>query len=442
MHINDEKLELLISNQFVIDCIHIELTQQTENDSIIYAGSGSIFQKADGNFHLKLYHSFKDLPKELMPSFSDVKPGKIIGSEQYFSMQATDMSGNVWLAENISVSRGFSLPATGKIVSTTIRSLKCVKQRKYTENKQSSYLFFVLPGKQNIPCNKWEDLPSGESSLNTAELKVFGTLIEIKDKKNCLTVMAEDLSGNMDDSFMHRLVEALSIVFGKLCPVLYSSFAAKDESTSTINSIPIKVPNEKMESPIKHYLPQEIESFIEFIDHYMHCFQTKHDIFYGYWHKINRSWQGGIENAALTISTAIEGITKNYYSEYGFPDEEIITQAESAKSVVRCLEIGKIIKSRLLSSIGQVKSSNPKNALYNLVKEGKLDNSLVEGWVSLRNKSAHADNLDKGIEELQKYIDDVYKCLNLFNVLLLIKINFTGKYQDFSKDGWVESSLT
>ena len=84
---------------------------------------------------------------------------------------------------------------------------------------------------------------------------------------------------------------------------------------------------------------------------------------------------------------------------------------------------------------------SPKNALYRLAEEGKVDKGLVDAWISLRNKSAHADNLDEDIEELQRYIDDVYKCQNLFNVLLLLKIGFDGQYQDLSKDGWTDNSL-
>ena len=140
MVINEEKLELLISNTFVIDCIQIQLSQQTDNDPIIYSGSGSIFQQADGNFHLKLYHSINDIYKEMMPRIDDVQPGKIIDRDQYFSMEAMDMSGNLWLAENISVPGGLSLPATGKVVSTTINSLKCANQRDHVKNKQSSFL--------------------------------------------------------------------------------------------------------------------------------------------------------------------------------------------------------------------------------------------------------------------------------------------------------------
>jgi len=108
--LNEQKLELLLANQFEIDCIEIELKQQKDDDPIIYSGSGSITQKPDGNLHLKLYHAFNDISKELMPKLGNTMPGKIIGKDEYFSMEAVDMSGNIWTAKDISVSNGFSLP--------------------------------------------------------------------------------------------------------------------------------------------------------------------------------------------------------------------------------------------------------------------------------------------------------------------------------------------
>jgi len=439
--LNEQKLELLLANQFEIDCIEIELKQQKDDDPIIYSGSGSITQKPDGNLHLKLYHAFNDISKELMPKLGNTMPGKIIGKDEYFSMEAVDMSGNIWTAKDISVSNGFSLPASGKVVESIIKDISSQKEREGVVDKHSSFFFLVILGKYQIPCNEWEESKGGGKTLNTSKINISGVDVVIKDRKDCLTIKAEDSSGNMNVSFKEKIIEALSIAFGKLCPVLYLSLSENDLRISVINSVPSNTPNQSIASPIKHNTPWEVKNFQEFIEKYLSSFEVEHDIFFGYWHKINRSWQGGIESAALTISTAIEGITKSYYSEYGLPNDEIVQQAEDAKPLVKKPDIGERIKSRIQSSIGQVKSSSPKNALYRLAEEGKIERDLVDAWVSLRNKSAHADNLDEDIEELQSYIDDVYKCQNLFNVLLLLKIGFDGKYQDLSKDNWVENCL-
>ncbi|WP_367399164.1 hypothetical protein [Halomonas sp. FL8] len=336
---------------------------------------------------------------------------------------------------------GFSLPATGKIVESRIRSLYCENEREGVVNKASSFFFLIIPGKHRIPCNEREESKGGGWTLNTCKLNILGVDFVIKDRENSLTVRAEDPAGSMGESFKERFIEAISIVFGKLCPVLYYSYSENNTRRTVLRSISRNTPNQKIASPIKHHAPWEVSNFQEFIEKYLNSFEVKHDAFFGYWHKINRSWQGGIESAALTITTAIEGIIKHYYSTYGFPDDEIVQQANEAKHLIKQLVIGERIKSRIQSNIGQVKSSSPKNALYRLADEGKVDKAMVDAWVSLRNKSAHADSLDEDIGELQSYIDDIYKCQNLFNILLLLKIGFDGKYQDFSREGWPENSL-
>lgn len=441
MYINIEQLDQLLSNDFVIDCIQIRLTQQKTDAPIIYCGSGSIFQKPDGRFHLKLYHSFKDISKENIPNIGNTKPGKLIEEHEYFGMTATDMSGNIWIAKDISLSSSFSIPASGKVIRSSIRRLYCEKERFNKTSNESSTMFLVLPGKYTIPCNEIETFQNGGSVRNTCSLNVLGIKLKIKDRKNHLTISAKDLDGKMDLSFKERLLEALSIIFGKLCPILYMSFAAKNILTSTLTSIPNSVSNQRITSPIKHDFPSDVGVVNEFIEKYLLSFELEHGVFFGYWHKINRSWQSGIENAALTISTSIEGVTKNYYSEYGLPDDEILQQAEIAKNIIKGLDISPRIKSRVQSSIGQVKNSSPKNALYNMAAEGKVSKRLVDSWVSLRNKSAHSDNLDESAQELQKYIDDVFRCQNLFNILLLLKIQFDGQYIDLSKEDWEESTL-
>jgi hypothetical protein len=440
VNFNDKTIELLLANQFEIDCVQIELRQQKDNEPIIYSGSGSITQKPDGYFHLKLYHSFKDFTRELMLNFDSI-PGKIIAKEEFFSMEALDMSGDMWSASDITVSSDFSLPAVGKVVETKIRSLYCKKKRDSVANTTSSVFFLVIPGKHHIPCNRWEEVKRGSQLLNTCELNISGIETEIKDRGNCLTVRAEDPNMNIKESFKESFIEALSIASGKLCPVLYSSYSDNKIRTHTLISTPSNILNQGIASPIKHNAPREISNFQEFIEKYVNTFEVKHDKFFGYWYKINRSWQNGLDSAALTITTAIEGIIKNYYSEYGMPDDEIVQQANYAKPIIKQLAIGERMKSRILSNIGQVKSSSPKNALYKLAEEGKVDKAMVDAWVSLRNKSTHADSLDEDTEEIQSYIDDIYKCQNLFNILLLLKIGFDGKYQDFSKDGWPENSL-
>lgn len=435
MHINQAKLDKLISDDFSIDCIEIQLTQQTHDDPIVYSGSGSIFQK-NGRFHLKLYHKFNNFHKEISSPIGKVRPGKLIAEDCFFKMEATGLDGNLWISTGVSVDSGFSLPANGKIIEAPIKRLHCENETDSARETKSSSLFMVLRGNQKIPAHKREELPGGGTILNTCEFNVQGISIEIKQKENYLLINAKSENDAIDDNVQSKLVEALNIAFGRQCQVQISQLRTGNTSLSTLYSVDNEIIDKKIISPIKHDMPNNSKSLYEFIEKYMQSFQKEYDIFYGYWHKIHQSWRAGIENVALAVTTGIEGVVKNYFSDYGRPEEEILKQANEAIIAVENLDIGQKIKNRLQSNLGNVKSSNPKNALYNLASSRKIDKSLANGWVSLRNKAAHADKLDDEEGHLQKYIDEIYICHNLFFLLLLLHIGYEGEYRNLSKEGW------
>jgi hypothetical protein len=189
--------------------------------------------------------------------------------------------------------------------------------------------------------------------------------------------------------------------------------------------------------PMPHSSPYHVAPVKEFIEKYLLVVTAPYAELYGFWHKINRAWQGGIENAALATTVAIEGITKTYFKEYGLPDDDFVSQANAALEPIKKLEIGDRIRERILASIGQAKNSNPKSALFKLAVDGYFNKDLVKEWVALRNMSAHADKLDP--DEVQKYIDKVYKCLLLFYSLIFILLDYENLYNDFSRDGWPEA---
>jgi len=132
---------------------------------------------------------------------------------------------------------------------------------------------------------------------------------------------------------------------------VFSSFDHEDIHTTRIFSVPTKFSNENILEPINHSASLSFEPVKEFIEKYLVTFKKPHSELYGYWYNINRAWQRGIENAALAVTVAIEGIAKSYFSGYGNPDKDFIKQANDALPVVRDLDIGLRIKERIMSSL-------------------------------------------------------------------------------------------
>ena len=47
----------------------------------------------------------------------------------------------------------------------------------------------------------------------------------------------------------------------------------------------------------------------------------------------------------------------------------------------------------------------------------------------------------KALVQFKKYIDEIYTCVTLFNILLFIIIKYDNKYLDYSKGGWPEKKF-
>ena len=158
MNFNIDTIEKFTSNTFEIDCIDITLTQKIDKDPIVYIGPGTIRQNENGILELKLYSKINDLKKEISHQFKHHTPGKIIADENYFTLKAIDMSGVEWISDNIWVSANVSFPASGQVIKSELKEIETIEEGSRTKK---NYLFAVVPGKYEIPCNEKVDLPNG-----------------------------------------------------------------------------------------------------------------------------------------------------------------------------------------------------------------------------------------------------------------------------------------
>jgi len=424
-----------------MDCIDITLTQQIEKDPIIYDGPGTIYQDENGVLNLKLYAKIRNEDKEISHIFKSYPPGKIIGNEDYFSLRAADMSGNEWCAENIWPSSNTSLTVAGQIIKAELREIKNITEVKRIRSEKA-YLFIVVPGSYKIPCNKKEDLPNGGSRLNKSLFSANQIDFEFKKLDNYLTINASTETNALSEQSEIEILEALSIVYGQIVRPMIVVFTHGGIKTLKIKSVDNTVSNKHLPYPIEHSLPSNLETFTSFLGKYLYSIENPYSELFGFWYKINRAWQAGIENASLSLAVAIEGVAKSYFKRYGLPDKEILQQAQEAKRKIKDLELGERIKDRLLSSIGGLKSTSPKGALYQMSGTGLFPKSFVDEWVSLRNKSTHADQIDQDNETKQTHIDQIYTCITLFYCLLFKVIGYEENFIDYSQEDWPEKKIS
>lgn len=442
MIFNKETIDKLISNSLEIDCIDICLTQKTDKNPLMYKGPGTIHQDEHGILQLKSYSKTNELSKELSHILKYNPPGKFIADDNYFTLKAVDMYGNEWLADNILISTSGSIPNSCLVIKSKLREIESIKQINTRSNTENNYLLIIVPGKCDIPCNEKEDLLTSGSRLNKAVFSANEIDLEFKKLDNCLIIEANANPENLEKNTYIKLIEALSIITGLIVRPVVIRNTQKDRDTVKIISVDNSFTNKKFPLPIKHSTPADLESFTCFLEKYLINIDVPFSELFGFWHKINRAWQGGIENTSLSLGVAIEGIVKTYFIKLGMPDGEIIQQAEEAKQILKNMDLGQRIKDRLLGSIdGLLNNTSPKSALYKMAQDGLLNKSMPSAWDKLRNKSAHPDKTNQDLSAVQKDIDRFYTCIALFYMLLFIIIKYEGSYTDFSESGWPEKKF-
>jgi len=417
------------------------LTQKTEDDPIIYTGPGTIYQDKHGILQLKLYSKLNDICKELSYQSKNNTPGKIIARDDKFTLKATDMFGNEWVADNICISDSASYFTPDLLIKLKLDEIKNIKSNEIQSNFKKNSLFIIMPGQYKIPCNEKENLPDGGRRLNRTVFSANEIDFEFRKLDNCLIINANSKTEKLDKDTYIKLIEALSIFTGFIVRPVVIRNTQKDIDILKIKSVNNSFANKKLFPPFKQFTKTEFISFTCFLEKYLANIEAPFSDLFGFWLKFNRAWQAGINNSSLSLGVAIEGTLKSYFSKLGLPDKEILQQAEEAKKLIKDSDLGKRIKGRLFGSIGLLKKTSPKGALNQMVQKKWLNKTMVGEWKELRSKSVHPDKMNQGPIVFPEYINRINTCLALFYRLVFIIIKYEGSYIDYSEDRWPEKKF-
>ena len=434
-HLTDKELTNIADHQFALEFLRATLVQQTDSIPRMYVGSGSISQSSDGMLELKMYCPV-DSASTLLGEFgaSAAEPGQLIGKEQYFAFEGVDVFGQAWTATNIWVDADVSIPASGCIVRSKLRSIESRDQR--SSATTSSRTILIVPGTYNIP------FVSGQP--NTAEPGFSACMLDLGTNCSChlrtrgRTLVVEIVQQDQDpEQYAGRVVEAIGIAIGAhLVPHAEIRLSAT-ERVQTVRSLDRHASEHlRLEPPIRSQTPSDFPDFQAFVRAYVERIQEPFSQLAGFWYRILTASNGGLENQALVLSTAIEGVLKASFPEEGKPDVEFLQQVRDATPAVKKLALGSRVRESVLGSLGRAGASTPSNALHALAKAGMLPPRLVLIWKELRNKSAHADELKWSAAQTQAFINALYACLELFYRLIMIRTGYEGALVQYSGLGW------
>ena len=169
--------------------------------------------------------------------------------------------------------------------------------------------------------------------------------------------------------------------------------------------------------------------------------EGKIDNLYGFWYKLFNVSNSVLEASTLSCGVAIEGIVRTYYEDrFPVTASELVAITE-AKSPLKRLEINQEVKSKLQSSLGNFKTKSPKRVMFEICKDKNLASTLVNDWSDMRNKSAHASDVDLNKAEFEDSFMRYQRCLYFFYRLMFDIIEYQGKCIDYSVDNLPDISV-
>jgi len=127
-----------------LDCVHMALTQNTDNSPIAYTGKGYIRQTNDDRLSFKIYvveagntDKVRDLNEML-----ENKPGKLFQESEYYNLSVVTTDGLTWTADRVlrSVNWGATddnIIATG--IGHQVVGLRIARVRPVLEIGQRTY---------------------------------------------------------------------------------------------------------------------------------------------------------------------------------------------------------------------------------------------------------------------------------------------------------------
>lgn len=440
MLMDKKQLDALAEGRFELAFARCELRQRGTNDPHVLVGAGFLGQEKDGALLLRMAaHEERTGVQVLRMEFSQPwAAGQLIPETAYYDLKAWTTDGDEWCAERVSPSMGYGTHGT----AARIR-LRLVETREQLEYfVEHTKVTVSIPEELDLPWHIWTR--KGEFGGTTDKFEHdTGKFSWIAHKENGQTTLVFYPDGDSVEPTFTHFWRALHIVLGRL--IESQSFFIVEGSWRTKRlASRVKTTSKRRLAPPIRGLAFDAEHFHAFIAAFLEhatiqrdeggvAKQGGHsDLIYRHWQRISDAWENDLENSALVLSVAIEGLIKEAFASEHDVDAEFIDQLDRAKPILEKVELDKRARNCVLASIGNARKPRVGDVLRRLVEQGALHDGHVKAWSALRNTAAHGGTLADDDLALQAYIDRFHICLDLFYRLVFVIIGYRGHHRDYS----------
>ena len=480
-NLQDREIQDLKIGIFRIECSHMVLSNGDPSFPRRFEGPGNIHLDEDGQLRLVLYDT-SCRAGSVLPLHTERSEQIVSWSSEadLFDLKATDLSGRVWVAGNLTPNIQAFAPRTGVVVRTHLDSLSCDWP---WELGGRDWMHMYFAQHIDLPANAVTTTTVRESGTEHRRRNIQRNIwsfkwrcidVRVRRGEAGYSIDAEAESDGMPSNFSTCITEAMWFALGQPLTADIIEFQRGDQQGIEIHS---RGRGEKLstraQSPyrLKHADSAEVLGAIacKYLGHVSACDSKDwvHPLS-TFVRKALRSQDRSLEEFALTLSVVIEGIIDLGFEDLGKPaqgvskvvDEvmahlgEYLLSDQFSKSVLNLSDSGTSDKNvieargdaeadaleyllsdrfrdRVLGSIRRIKETSPRTALRELARRRVITEEQVEAWEHLRHTPAHG----KAYAVPRKAFELTFPLRVLMNRLVLELIGYAGSYTDYGTVG-------
>jgi hypothetical protein len=435
MPLTGGEIEELKENRFHIDLLKMRVTRRG-NAEDVYSGAGFIQQDADGELEFRLY----DRTRQTTVDFGSFILGSFVEDEQYYDLEARDISDRTWRASHVIVFDSGAIGVAGCICKGQLRQVTCVVEATSEEG-----LWMYLPGDVKLPTNAITRIV--EEALGRASFRSNINLWEVKSERfellltrveGGLEVDGSYLRGPLPEQFEQRLEEALWFTLAFPAKWTFLNIRKGGEHSFIIRTLRDKPGNPLLHPPLEPGHGAQADHlgrmFVLYLDYILPYAESP------YYHPTSVTVYQALRASALSLnaeawqlSVAVESLAQRGFPELGRPDAAELTAFDDAVEYVEGWTGNEGVKRRVLQAISTWRGPNSRDILKQLAKKGVITEQQVKAWNVLRHRIAHGRELLDVLDELPGLCDTVYMA---FVRMMFEVIGYSGPYTDRAARGW------
>jgi hypothetical protein len=436
-----------------LDCVHMELSQNTEANPKGFIGKGYIYQDPEGIISFRLYVIEKQnasATADWAAFFDGGTAGKLYDDDKYYNLSATEYGGDHWTATRFlpSVSRY----PNGEYVTGRIYTITRVTPQ--LEKRDTSYYQVDFFQNFQLPFTDYIDTKTATEevrSLQAAKFESGCRTFDIREADADHLIVQAVAWAPFHPNFYMRIMESLTYVSAMQAFWRVIITADEKEQTLRLSSPRTDTSRPKLRRPVHTASLTDRRMFWRLFSKYLE-FSVRNAPERG-WHPCSVHIHNAIAASANSLDAwavglcvAVEGMANL------FPVEEDKKETERSCQIITHVRdflkamgwTNDKVANRASGLVNQLHQPRVIDRLASLVAAGKISKELIEAWQKLRPRQAHGAVMDiesapkEDIETMLQRIDGVTTLLYQLSFQL---IEYKENYTDYSKVNWPTATV-